>query len=215
MSETFQNDFAVPNCDPWESSLTDEELLLKYRRTGDRSLFAQLVRRYQSELYSFLRRFLGNAEMAEDAFQAAFLQVHLKANQFEEGRRFRPWLYAIGTNQAIDAQRRNKRHRIASLDRPATDDADMGLMSDLLEAESVDPLNEISRLEQGAWVRGAVEGLSEQMRSVVHLVYYQGLSYREAAESLGIPVGTVKSRLHTAIARLTVVWNESHVEQVT
>ncbi len=54
--------------------------------------------------------------MAEDAFQATFLSVHLRAEQFEEGRRFRPWLYAIATNKAIDTQRRNKRHKLRSLD---------------------------------------------------------------------------------------------------
>src|SRR5918999_2253892 len=99
------------------SSLTDEELLLGYRKSHDPDLFSELVHRYERELFSYLRRYLGDAEMAEDAFQAAFLQVHLKCDQFEEGRKFRPWLYTIATNQAIDAQRRNRRHRMASLDR--------------------------------------------------------------------------------------------------
>ena len=101
--------------------VTDEQLLLRYRQTGDRELFAQLVYRYERELYSYLRRYLGDAEMAEDVFQAAFLLVHLKCGQFESGRKVRPWLYAIATNQAIDVQRRNKRHRMVSLDRSASD----------------------------------------------------------------------------------------------
>ena len=96
---------------------SDERLLLEYRQTGRRELFADLVRRYERELFNYLRRYLGDTGMAEDAFQATFLQVHLKCDQFEEGRRFRPWLYTIATNQAIDAQRRNKRHRMVSLDR--------------------------------------------------------------------------------------------------
>src|SRR3954469_3436222 len=99
------------------SSLSDEDLLLGYRESSESSLFQELVRRYERELYSYLRRYLGDAEMAEDAFQAAFLQVHLKCDQYEPGRAFRPWLYTIATNQAIDAQRRNKRHRSISLDR--------------------------------------------------------------------------------------------------
>src|SRR5436190_3601432 len=103
-------------------SLSDEELLLGYRETGDPKLFSELVRRYERELYSYLRRYLGDAGMAEDAFQATFLQVHLKCDQFEEGRKFRPWLYTIATNQAIDAQRRNKRHRSVSLDRTTKQD---------------------------------------------------------------------------------------------
>ena len=98
------------------AQMSDEELLVSYRETRDRDLFTLLMQRYERELYSYLRRYLGNAEMAEDVFQTTFLQVHLKGDQFEEGRRFRPWVYTIATHQAIDAQRRNKRHRSVSLD---------------------------------------------------------------------------------------------------
>ena len=94
----------------------DEELLLRYRETGQQEYFSQLVRRYERELYNYLCKYLGNADMAEDVFQATFVQLHLKCEQFQEGRRFRPWLYAVATNQAIDFQRRNRRHRILSLD---------------------------------------------------------------------------------------------------
>src|SRR2546421_8897084 len=105
---------------------TDEELLRRYRRRGDRGAFAELVRRYETELYTYLQRYLGDSALAEDAFQATFLQVHLKCQQYDESRKLRPWLFTIATNQAIDAQRRNKRHRLVSLDqhnRPGGDDA--------------------------------------------------------------------------------------------
>src|SRR5258708_1192776 len=81
---------------------SDELLLAHYRETGDRNAFNELVHRYEHELFSYLRRYLGQAEMAEDAFQQTFLQVHLKCEAFEQGRKFRPWLYTIATNQAID-----------------------------------------------------------------------------------------------------------------
>ena len=80
---------------------TDEQLLLEYKQTGNRDLFAKLVSRYEHELFNYLHRYTGSAEMTEDAFQAAFLQIHLKCEQFEEGRRFRPWMYAIATNQIM------------------------------------------------------------------------------------------------------------------
>ena len=73
------------------SGPTDEALLDRFRQDDDAGAFEALVRRYESELFSYLRRYLGNAEMAEDVFQATFLQIHLKKDQFEEGRRFRPW----------------------------------------------------------------------------------------------------------------------------
>lgn len=198
---------------PVASPLTDEEILLRYRRTGNRELFAQLVQRYERELYNYLRRYLGNAETAEDAFQATFLQVHLKREQFEEGRRFRPWLYTIATNQAIDAQRRNKRHRMVSLDGGQSGDADVARLVDLLVSDAPDPLAEASREERGLWVQAALDELPDPMRAVVELVYYQGLKYREAAEVLAIPVGTVKSRLHSAILKLNECWNNTHADQ--
>jgi RNA polymerase sigma-70 factor (ECF subfamily) len=193
--------------------LTDEQLLLSYRETGDRDRFAQLLRRYEGELYSYLRRYLGDAEMAEDAFQAAFLQVHLKCDQFEAGRKFRPWLYTIATNQAIDAQRRNRRHRMVSLDQPAGDASqDVGKLLDLLESSEVNPLSQAKHAERREWIRQAMEDLPEHLRSVVHLVYYQGLKYREAAEVLSVPVGTVKSRLHAAILKLNEFWRAAYGE---
>ncbi len=120
---------------------SDEKLLLAYRDEGDRQAFDQLVHRYERELFSYLRRYLGDASMAEDAFQTTFLQVHLKCDQFEEGRKFRPWLYTIATNQAIDAQRRNKRHRNVSLDRNTKPDGadDVGTLMDLLASKEPAP----------------------------------------------------------------------------
>ena len=104
--------------------VSDERLIAQYRESGDRGLYETLMRRYEREMYSYLRRYIGNAEMAEDAFQGTFLQVHLKCHQFDPARRFRPWLYAIATNQAIDVQRRNKRHRMVSLDRSSSSEKD-------------------------------------------------------------------------------------------
>ncbi len=194
-------------------TVTDEQLLLEYRQTGDRELYAQLVYRYERELFSYLRRYLGNAEMAEDVFQAAFLSVHLKCESFEEGRRFRPWLYTIATNAAIDARRRNKRHRMVSLDTPREqDNEDVGRLVNLLESSDPDPANSVVDAERRRLVRATLDQLPESMNAVIQLVYYQGMKYREAAEVLEIPVGTVKSRLHAAITKLTDVWNTSQVD---
>lgn len=96
-------------------SWNDEELLLSYRTERDGEVFEELVHRYERELFAYLRHYLGNAEMAEDVFQQTFLQVHLKCEQFEPGRKVRPWLYTIATNQAIDYRRRNRRHRLSTL----------------------------------------------------------------------------------------------------
>ena len=192
------------------STTSDEALLLAYRDTGDRASLEMLVRRYQTELYSFLRRYLGDDGLAEDAFQLTFLQVHKKAALFDSSRRFRPWLYGVATNQAIDLKRREKRRRHRSLDTPSTN-------SDLREtthagalpdhrAATQDPLVEKEQTEQ---IRAALDELGEPGRSAVELVYLQGMQYRDAADVLDVPVGTVKSRVHTAIRKLADIWKRN------
>lgn len=215
MQATLMNDlhFTDRQLKAKSDPVTDEQLLLEYRQTGDRELYAQLVYRYERELFSYLRRYLGNAEMAEDVFQAAFLAVHLKCHTFEEGRRFRPWLYTIATNAAIDARRRNKRHRTVSLDTPREQDNEaVGRLVNLLESGDPDPASAAVSAERSDLVREVLNELPESMNAVIHLVYYQGMKYREAAEVLEIPVGTVKSRLNSAITKLTDVWNTSQVD---
>jgi RNA polymerase sigma-70 factor (ECF subfamily) len=196
---------------------TDELLLSQYAQTGDRKVFEILMRRYEREIFSYLRRYIGNPELAEDAFQGTFLQVHLKCDQFDSTRRFRPWLYAIATNQAIDAQRRSKRRKMVSLDTSASNDGDNrpGSWADKLVADVSDPADVAGNREDGRWVNDAVSGLGDSLQRVVQLVYFQGLKYREAADILGIPVGTVKSRVHAAIQRLAINWQESHEQQAS
>lgn len=190
---------------PPRAEWSDEELIREYQATGSSSAFEELVRRYERELFNYLCQYLRDPEMAEDAFQATFLQVHRKCHQFDAGRRFRPWLYAVATNQAIDAQRRSRRHRLVSLDQRSvlhSADHELGALVDIVEGEELDPEERLELSERKEDVQQAMEQLPEPLRQVILLVYYQGLKYREAAEVLNIPVGTVKSRLHAAIRKL-------------
>jgi len=191
-----------------EPERSDEQLLHSYQQSSDAGVFSELVSRYQRELYNYLRRFLGDATLAEDVFQATFLQVHLKRDVFEEGRKFRPWLYTIATNQAIDAQRRNRRHRRLSLNQPQSSGDSVGTLIDLVAGNASDPSLAAEGSEQSDWVRGEVEALPEPLRNAVNLVYFKGMKYRDAAKVMSVPVGTVKSRLHAAIQRLGQAWRD-------
>ena len=186
-------------------SWSDEKLLLSYRSKPDNRVFEELVHRYEKELYGYLRHYLGDAEMAADVFQQTFLQVHLKCDQFEPGRKVRPWLYTVATNQAIDCQRRNRRHRMSSLDRATrnSSEEENGTLGELLGVAGGGPAENVESAEQHEALRRAVDALPGLCREVVMLVYFQGLKYREAAQVLSLPVGTVKSRLHTAVQKLT------------
>ena len=182
---------------------TDEDLIRRIRVRNDDDAFETLVHRYEHELYGYLRRYLGgDAQLAEDVFQATFLRVYQKSSQFAEGNRFRPWLYAIATNQAIDARRRNHRHRMTSLDRRSDDRAETGSLAETIAARGRTSVEMMQEAETAAWVLAAVAALPDPLRSTLDLVYRQGLKHREAASRLGIPVGTVKSRINTALHRL-------------
>jgi len=200
---------AVADGETRAAGQADEDLLRRFRVKDDAAAYEMLVHRYEQELFSYLRRYLGSAEMAEDAFQATFLQVYLKKENFEDGRRFRPWLYTIATNQAIDAQRRNRRHRMVSIDQRAGGDDDVGALVEMLSGRDQTADEQMADEEAREWVRSAVDDLPESLKGTVLLVYHQGMKYREAADVLGIPVGTVKSRLHAALLKLNESWAAS------
>ena len=159
-------------------------------------LFNELVHRYERELYRYLARYLGDPTAAEDVFQNTFLQVHLKRGLFENGRPFRPWLYAIATHQAVDALRKAGRHPTVSLDSvssAARSESEAGNLIDLLVSENASPLVELQESERQQWVRDSIAKLPDALRQTLILAYHQDLKYREIAEILKIPVGTVKS----------------------
>ena len=203
MTASIQDSRLPESVHPGLKGMTDEALLLEYRRTGDEEYFSELVCRYERELYSFLYRRFEGATLAEDAFQTAFLRVHLRAGQFEEGRKFRPWLYTIATNSAVDMLRRGRRRPSASLNAPLGGDAgeDAQLLDTLPTAGPL-PSDRIEAQERAAECRQAVTRLPDRIRIVVELVFLQGLKYRAVAEVLSIPIGTVKSRLHQAMLKM-------------
>jgi RNA polymerase sigma-70 factor (ECF subfamily) len=186
---------------------TDEQLLARLR-AGDRSIFGTLVRRYERELFGYLRRYVGDDDLADDVFQNTFIAVFRKIGQYEPGRAARPWLYAIATNQAIDALRKRTRQGDRSADaRTAPDEeGEPRPLFELVPAPGPGPGETADRAEQAELVRAAVDRLPDLLRQVVVLAYFQGLKYKDIADALGIPVGTVKSRLHAATTKLTEDW---------
>ena len=192
---------------------SDEQLLCRLR-AGDREVFGPLVRRYERELYGYLRRYLGDDDLADDVFQNTFVQVFLKIAQFEPGRPARPWLYAIATNQAIDALRRKNRRADQRADATVApdDDGEPRPLFELIAAPDAGPADHADRAEQRELVRAAVDRLPDLLRQVVLLAYFQGMKYKDVADALGIPVGTVKSRLHAALTKLTDEWTTPNAE---
>ena len=188
-----------------EADLASDQDLMRRVCLDDDEAFALLVHRYERELFAYLRRYLGNAQLAEDVFQATFLRVYRKRDTYRTSHAFRPWLYAIATHQAIDVQRQNRRHRMASLDRQPLG-GDGGSLAETVADRCRTGDDAVADGDAQAWMLAAVDRLPEPLRSTLTLVYRHGLKHREVAAALGIPVGTVKSRLNTAINRLQASW---------
>ena len=188
------------------SDKTDEELLSAYR-LGDRTSFATLVERYQRELFHFLVRFLGDRAAAEDIFQEAFLQVHQSADQFDPQRRFRPWLFTIAANKARDLMRSSARRPTSPLQASInTGDEESGSFIDLMQSADPLPGESMEREELQKVVQQTVEGMPEHLREILLLSYFHQFPYKEISDILGIPLGTVKSRLHAAVAHFAERW---------
>ncbi len=187
---------------------TDEQLLEAYRR-GEGGALEVLIRRYHDDLLRFLYRLTGSRTLAEDVFQEAFLQVHQSAGTFDTSRRFKPWLFTIAANKARDQLRRNARRRALDLDAPVGRSGGGGEATfvDLMELEGLTPGEQVDASEQDAQVQRVVSELPLLMREILLLAYFQRMSYSQIAEALDIPLGTVKSRLHSAVAAFAKGWS--------
>jgi RNA polymerase sigma-70 factor, ECF subfamily len=191
---------------PKTAETSDEQLLIAYRR-GDRASFARLVQRYQRELFHFLVRFLGDRAAAEDIFQETFLQVHQSADQFDAQRRFRPWLFTIAANKARDLHRSQSRRAANPLQAsitPGNDDS--GEFIDLLTSAQPAPGEPMERRELQQLVQKTVAEMPANLREILLLSYFHQFPYKQISVILEIPLGTVKSRLHAAVAFFANRW---------
>ena len=179
---------------------TDEQLLAEYLE-GQKHSFESLVGRYNRELYQFLARFTGNASAAEDIVQEAFLQVHLAAGSFDRTRRFKPWLFTIAANKARDYLRSRSRRPEVPLHATIGTGEDEGLQFlDFLTDASISPPEALQKKQEKEFVKSIVDSMPEHLKEVLVLSYYHRFAYKEIAEIVGIPLGTVKSRLHAAVS---------------
>ena len=197
-----------------EQDLSDEDLIVAYRGQHDPAIFEKLVRRYERELYAFLKRFLGDEQQSEDVFQTTFITVHQRLDQFELGRRFRPWLYAIATNKAIDLKRHLKRRATISLDATHSDresESPVALSATVVSREA-DPLETAQKSETRQRVSELLARQTEPTQVLLQMVFYQGMKYSDISQALGIPVGTVKSRVFNAMRKLNETWQRMYPE---
>lgn len=191
--------------------LDDEQLVQQYKH-GEMAAFETLIERYRLELFHFLARFTGDRIAAEDIFQEAFLQVHLSAETFDQERRFKPWLFTIAANKARDHMRKQSRRPTVPLSAPVggSSDDDSQSFIDLMKDPILLPHEQLAERETAEKVQQILSGLPDHLREILLLAYFQKLAYNEIAQALQIPLGTVKSRLHTAVASFAKNWKKEN-----
>ncbi|MBN1787600.1 MAG: sigma-70 family RNA polymerase sigma factor [Sedimentisphaerales bacterium] len=185
----------------------DEAELLSRYIAGDSRAFQQLVTRYKDPLYAFLRRFLNQRQLIEEAFQETFLQLYRSRDSFDKDKPLRPWLYTIAANKAKDVLRKQQRQASVSLTamaQPAELSIDDVVNS--LKSYEITPYDEAERSERAERVRQIISDMPENLKEILILAYFEQFSYKQMAQILSIPIGTVKSRLHTAIVHFTKKW---------
>jgi RNA polymerase sigma-70 factor (ECF subfamily) len=191
-----------------------DEVLFDAYRAGDRGAFHDLMRRYSNELIHFLTRYLSSRPAADDVFQETFLQVHLSAETFDSSRRFKPWLFTIAANKARDYHRKYSKRTVVSLSNSLSSEGDGRQFVDLLEADIPTPECPLIDSERSRLVKLAIEAMPTHLREILLLSYFQQMSYNQIAESLEIPLGTVKSRLHTAVAAFAKIWKSTRTDDL-
>jgi RNA polymerase sigma-70 factor (ECF subfamily) len=194
--------------DPALAARSDEELFVAARE-GDRDCLRALIERYREDLLRFLVRYVGSRSSADDVFQETFVQVWMAAETFDAERRFKPWLFTIAANKARDLLRKQKRRPAASLSAPVGGAASETPLVDLLAGNSPAPDRPLGDAEMKANVKRVVDEMPTHYREILLLAYFQKMSYQQISESLSIPLGTVKSRLHAAVANFADAWRSS------
>jgi len=194
----------------------DETKLLKRYAAGEEDAFQELMVRYRDSVYAFLRRFLSRSDLVEDVFQETFLQLFVSRDTFDVSRPLRPWLFTIAANKAKDALRRMQRTEATQLGNMF--ESEESTIDDVLNALDHDPrmpYDDLIRDERADSVKRTLARMPEKLREIIILAYFHKFSYAEIADILGIPIGTVKSRLHTAVARFADHWQASMLCEAT
>lgn len=171
-------------------------------KRGDTGAFDQLVRMYKDRVHAFAARRLSDPVEAEDIAQETFVRAYRHLPSFRGAASFQSWLHSIAGNLTIDAlRRRQRRGNHYSLDAPQETEGGV-LARELMAPSYYDPHRDVETSELQREVHRAIRSLSPKLRTVVVLYELQGLNYKEIAETLGCPVGTVKSRMFNARIQL-------------
>ncbi len=176
-----------------------DDSLVREAKTGDKAAFGKLVNKYYEMVYAVVFGVLHHREAAKDVAQEVFLKVFRELLGFEGKAKFKTWLYRVSVNAALDqARKRRPAESLDATDKSSDDDEPPVVITD----KSPGPRDRAAQRELRVLLDQAIEQLSADHRAVLVLREWQELSYEEIAETLGVEIGTVMSRLHYARKKL-------------
>lgn len=158
--------------------------------------FGEVVEKYQRDIINFHYRFVRNRFEAEDLAQETFIKAYKKIHTLQDAAKIKSWLLSIARNVMVDSFRRNKEKSVA---------LDQNILEFYANSETVDHRTEVLNDETSRELQTCISKLEEQDQKIVRLLYYEGFSYKEIAQLLGMNQNTLKSRLHRARASLVEI----------
>ena len=184
---------------------SDEQIMWRVRSHDDPEGFAQLVNKWQGPIQRLCVRMLGDSHRGEDLAQEAFARLYAKRHDYKPAARFSTYLWRVAMNLCYDELRRLKRRPETSLDAEPFDSEETFSILDAHAPVETTPESEIEGRERAEIVRTALQKLPEHYRAVVVLRHYEDLKFREIADVLDIPEGTVKSRMAEGLQQLSEI----------
>jgi RNA polymerase sigma-70 factor (ECF subfamily) len=176
-----------------KTELLEDAEVIKKVLSGQQDLFGLILDRYQKPIFNFIYRFYGNYTLAEDLTQDTFLRCYQFLKSYDQKRKFSTWLYTVAKNLCIDHLKKRPPGREISLDHvlPVAE-------KNSAPPRDMDPQRMCIRSQEDARLFEGLQQLEPSRRLVLVLYYFQGLTYQEIAETLSVPVSTVKIRIFRA-----------------
>ncbi len=187
-------------------SPSDEQLMWRVQTEDDPHAFAELVRRWEGPIQRLCARITGDLHRAEDLAQEAFARLFARRKAYRGASKFSSYLWRIALNLCYDELRRVNHRREAILDEQLPGE---GSFAETVASPTPGPDEEVATDESGAVVRRAVMALPDQYRSIIVLRHYENLKFREIADVLELPEGTVKTRMTEALNLLARLLKDS------
>jgi RNA polymerase sigma-70 factor (ECF subfamily) len=183
-----------------------DEVFRRARRHDPKALDA-IVEAYGPRVFGLLYRLTGSRDTAEDLMQETFLRLVRKIGEYEHRGKFEAWIFRIAANLARDQTRRARRRgRFATLDAAA--DGNEAGPAGPVPSKQDGPDRHLMRQEASQRLEAGLQRLTEPEREIILLRHYSGLSFREIADMLGVPLGTALARAHRALAHLRAVFGD-------